>query len=111
MSDRYRYDRQKIETLLPACWDDEFGILASKAEQVGSSHPDPRRSGDIIALVADVRRAWDLLDKDQHEILHARYHHELSLEAITELAGLESVQEAADLVSLAVQDMINTLGG
>lgn len=109
--DHYRYDREKIEALLPAVWDPEFGVLASKAEQVRSGGGDPATSGDLLALVMDVRSAWDRLHKLDHELLHARYHHGLSLTAIAELGGYESEQEVQDDLDRVVNEMIESLGG
>lgn len=108
--DQVRYDRQRIELLLPAVWDDEFGILAAKAEQEISSKADPSHGNNLVVLVADVKRAWDSLTKWQHQILEARYYYGLGFSAIAELAGLESEQEAADDVDGAVDQMIAYLG-
>lgn len=111
MSDQYHYDRPTLEALLPACWDDEFGILASRAEQEIRSKGDPAHGGGLMAMVADVRRAWDSLHKLDHDVVRARYHHGLSFSAIAELAGYESEQEAADDLDRVVNQMIEYLGG
>lgn len=111
MSDHFSYDRQQLEALMPAVWDDEFGILAAKAEQEVRSNGDPAHGGGLMAMVADVRRAWDSLNKWDHEVLEARYYYGLGFSAIAELAGLESEQEAADDVDGAVARMIEFLGG
>jgi hypothetical protein len=109
--DQVSYDVQQLELLLPAVWDDEFGILASRAEQERSSKADPSHGNNIVVMVADVKRAWDSLTKWDHEVLEARYYYGLGFSAIAELAGLESEQEAADDVDLAIAKMIEFLNG
>ena len=111
MSDHYRYDRTTLEALLPACWDDDFGVLASKAEQEIRGKGDPAHGGSLMAMVADARRAYDALHKLDHDILRARYHHGLGFSAIAELAGYESEQEAADDLDRVVNEMIAYLNG
>ena len=109
--DHYSYTREQIEALLPACFDPDFGILAAKAEQEVRSNGDPAHGGGLMAMVADVRMAWDRLHKLDHDVLRARYHHGLSLTAIAELGGFENEQEVADDLDRVVNEMIETLGG
>jgi hypothetical protein len=111
MSDQYHYDRPTLEALLPACWDDEFGILASRAEQEIRSKGDPAHGGGLMAMVADVRRAWDTLDRLDHDVLRAKYLYGLGFSAIADLGGYESEQEAADDLDRVVNQMIEYLGG
>lgn len=111
MSDHYRYTRERVESLLPAVFDDEYGVLASKAEAEIHSGGDPAVGGEILAMVVDIRRAWGVLTKHEHELLECRYYYQLGLTAIVELAGLEDEQEAADDIDFAVQQMIDYLGG
>lgn len=111
MSDTYRYDQRQVEALLPAVFDDEFGILAAKAEQEIRSKGDPAHGGGLMAMVADIRRAWDSLEKWDHEVMEARYYYGLGFAAIAELAGMESEQEAADDTDSAIRAMIHFLNG
>jgi hypothetical protein len=109
--DHLTYTREQIETLLPSVWDDEFLILASKAERVGSSGQDPAHGNNLAVMVIDVARAYRSLQKWQHELLYARYHHALGLEAIVALWGAENEQEVADDLDGALSEMIEFLGG
>ena len=111
MSDQYHYERTTLEALLPACFDDDFGILASRAEQEIRSKGDPAHGGGLLAMVVDVRRAWGSLDRLDHDALRARYHHGLSFAAIAELGGYESEQEAADHIDWGIDRMLDYLGG
>ena len=111
MSDRFRYRRDQVETLLPAVWDDEFGVLAGKAEQARSVKGDPALGGDLAAMVADVRRSSRLLAKWAPELLYARFHHALDFSAIAELAGYESAAEAAEDCDTALQELIDRMNG
>ena len=97
--------------LIDCVWDEDFGILAAKAEQEISSKADPSHGNNVVVMVADIKRAWDSLTKWDHQVLEARYYYGLGFSAIAELAGLESEQEAADDVDNAVAKMINFLGG
>lgn len=109
--DHFSYDRNQIEALLPACFDPDFGILAAKAEQEVRSNGDPAHGGGLMAMVMDVRSAWDRLHKLDHDVLRARHHHGLSLTAIAELGGFESEQEVQDDLDRVVNEMIESLGG
>jgi len=109
--DHFTYTRQQIEALLPACFDPDFGILAAKAEQEVRSNGDPAHGGGLMAMVADVRSAWDRLDREDHRLLERRHNDGWGLDVIAASFGLENEQEAADLVDGAVDKMIHHLGG
>lgn len=111
MSDHFRYRQDQVEALLPACWDNDFGILAGKAEQARSTKGDPALGGDLAAMTADVRRAYRLLPKWDCELLHARFHHGLEFAAIAVLAGYESANEAAEDCDAALAYLIEYMNG
>lgn len=59
------YDRQRVEQALPAVWDDHFlrEGLPSPTERPEAGSPrskaDPSHGNGHIAVIADVKRAWD----------------------------------------------------
>jgi hypothetical protein len=112
MGDQINYTRAQVEALLPLVYDDDSLVLASRAESEVRSRSDPALGGDLLAAVIDVRRAWhEALEREDHDFLVARHVHGITFEAIAELAGLESAEEAADIEGCAVQALLDYLNG
>lgn len=108
------YSREQVEALLEQdiAWDDDWAVMRAKPQDGGGvGSGDPRRSFDVVCVKADFDSAYRRLDWEQQDLLTARYMHCLSLDAIAELAGLEDVQEAADLTEAALNTFINNLNG
>lgn len=110
--DQYYYDRVQVEALLPGVIDTEFGILASRAEQERSAKADPSHGNTLVAMLADVRRAWDrALERFDQDMLIARHVNLVSFDAIAELAGLEGASEAAEIEECAMSALLEYLNG
>jgi hypothetical protein len=112
VTDQVFYTREQVEALLPLVYDDDSLILASKAESEIRSRQDPALGGGLLVAVIDVRRAWfEALEREDHDFLVARHVHGISYEAIAELAGLESAEEAADIEGCAIDALLKFLNG
>ena len=112
MSDQYTYRRDVVEAMIDCVWDSNYGLLASRADQERSAKADPSHGNTVVAMVADIRRAWRLsIEKMDAEILLCRHHYGLGYDAIAELAGLESAAEAAEIEDCAMQALLDRLNG
>ena len=111
------YERERIPEYLEAVWDLEWTDPRSPRairEEGRQSHTHGHTAGDgmgRVVVAADVRRSWARLDKDEKQILEARHYREWGLDTITQVFGLEDVQEAADLVDGAEGRLIDILNG
>lgn len=106
----YTYTRETVEWLLDCVWDPDWAILRSKEEQVGSGG-GPSDGMDVVCLAADVRKAWARLTDFDRDLLAAKYHHGLTLDAIAHLAGFPDVQKAADELEGAIGALIDLTNG
>lgn len=63
------YDRELVERLIPAVWDDSYAYGMSNpyepAPDMPRSKPDPKIGGTIFAHLADIRIAWQRADVPQ----------------------------------------------
>lgn len=74
------YDRQDVERLLPAVWDDKYltdGFRSDDAPDpdMPKSASDKSKSGGHVVAIADIRQAWRYADLslDQRRALLLRY--------------------------------------
>lgn len=108
----YVYTRQVVESLLDCVWDDDWAILASRAEQeqtTGGSGPGDGMNAVVFA--ADVRKAWSKLTWHEQDLIRARHLYERSLDAIADLAGYETVEKAADELEAAIGLLVDFTNG
>lgn len=103
------YTDEQVIALLDSVFDDEFLVMAARAEQEGSSRGDPALGNTIAAMVADIKRAWATLTPFEQDALEARYKHGLGFDVIAFLAGLDGATEAAHEVDWAIARMMAVL--
>lgn len=103
------YTTEQTVALLDAVFDEEFLILAARAEQEGSSRGDPALGNTLAAMSADVRKAWSGLDGWDRQMLEAKHKYELGLDVIAFLAGLPGAHEAAQHIDAAMERMLQSL--
>lgn len=103
------YTREQVVALLDAVFDEEFLVMAARAEQEGSSRGDPALGNTLAAMAADIKRAWAGLDWWDQSMLEARHKYELGLDVIAFLAGLETAHEAAAHTDAAMERMLRSL--
>lgn len=77
--DTYLYSERQIAELLPTLWDElarnNPSVKPNDPEMPKGPAPDPSHSGDHMAHVADISRAWKLapLTLRQKQVLLMRY--------------------------------------
>lgn len=68
------YSKGSIRLMLPLLNDPEsWSSYAAAGGEGGRSNRPVNEGGDVLAVYADLRRAWDLLTREQRELLQARY--------------------------------------
>ena len=104
------YTAEQIIQHIEAVWDEHY-VFRSPPEQEIRAASDPSHGMTLVCIAADLRSAWSRLDKTQREALEARYYWDFSLTTMTEVFGYESPTEADEVVTNAIQSMIDHLGG
>ena len=104
------YTAEQIIQHMDAVFDPHY-VFRSPPEQEIRAASDPSHGNTIICIAADLRSAWSRLDKTQREALEARYYWDFSLTTMTEVFGYESPTEADEVVTNAINTMIELLGG
>lgn len=107
----YTYERDTVESVIDCVFDDEWAVLASKDDQVGSPGGLPSDGMGAVVMAADVRKAWSRLSDFDQDILACRYRYGLGLDAIAVLAGFTSVQKAADELESAIGLLVDLTNG
>lgn len=96
------YDRQAVERLLPAVWDDKYLVDGFRSDEA----PDPdmpkgsvdkSKSGGHVVAIADIRQAWKYapVTLKQRQALLLRYGMDEPVEDVALLLGIHKrkVQE------------------
>lgn len=108
----YTYTRSVVEHLLDCVWDDDWAILASRAEQEVTTGGGGAGDGmDAVVFAADVRKAWARLTESDRILLTARFMYELGLDAIADLAGFEDAQKSHDEIESAMGALVDLTNG
>jgi hypothetical protein len=98
-----------VVALLDSVFDDQFLVMAARAEQEGSSRGDPALGNTLAAMAADIKRAWSGLSDWDRQMLEAKHKYELGLDVIAFLAGIEGAHEAAQHIDAAMERMLQSL--
>ena len=70
----------------------------------------PAEGGNLLAILIDIKKSYEMLDKDDQEILRLRYHDNLTLELLGEY--LECSRSTAERKSNnALRKLNNNMGG
>ena len=66
---------------------------------------------NLVCTVADIRSAYGRLDKEQRQVVWAKWYLEWPLAQIQEVFGMEAVEDAAAAVDEALTTMTDYLNG
>ena len=70
----------------------------------------PSEGGNLLAILIDIKKSYDLLDEDEKKILRLRYHENYTLQQLSEI--LECAISTADRrCGNALRKLLNFMGG
>jgi len=115
-SDEAFYDTITIAQLLPYVIASVVNDTAIEQAQNMINDGTPRKpsapaeGGNLLAILIDIKKSYEMLDKDDQEILRLRYHDNLTLELLGEY--LECSRSTAERKSNnALRKLNNNMGG
>jgi RNA polymerase sigma factor (sigma-70 family) len=115
-NDEAFYDTVTIAQLLPYVISSIVSNTALEQAQNLINDGTPRKpsapaeGGNLLAILIDIKKSYELLDKDEQEILRLRYHDNLTLELLGEY--LECSRSTAERKSNnALRKLNNNIGG
>jgi RNA polymerase sigma factor (sigma-70 family) len=116
LNDEAYYDTVTISQLLPFVIKSVINDSALEQSQVLVNDGTPRKpaapaeGGNLLAMLVDIKKAYEKLDKPDQEILRLRYHDNLTLQLISEY--LECAISTADRkCTQALRKLQNNIGG
>jgi RNA polymerase sigma factor (sigma-70 family) len=116
ITDEAYYDSITIAQLLPFVIKSSITNTALEQSQILINDGQPRKpsapaeGGNLLAMLVDIKAAYDSLEKDDKELLKLRYHDNLTLQLISEY--LECAISTADRkCSQALNRLQNKIGG
>lgn len=116
IADEAYYDTVTIAQLLPFVIKAHVNETALEQSQILINDGTPRKpaapaeGGNLLAMLVDIKKAYERLEKDDQEILRLRYHENLTLQHIAEY--LECHPSTADRRSnQALRRLQNLIGG
>ena len=115
-NDEAFYDTVTISQLLPHVISSIVNDTALEQAQNMINDGTPRKpsapaeGGNLLAILIDIKKSYEMLDKDDQEILRLRYHDNLTLELLGEY--LECSRSTAERKSnSALRKLNNNMGG
>ena len=116
IADEAYYDTVTIAQLLPFVIKSFVNDTALEQSQILINDGTPRKpsapaeGGNLLAMLVDIKKAYEKLDKDDQELLRLRYHDNLTLQHIAEY--FECHPSTADRRSnQALRRLQNNIGG
>ena len=116
LNDEAYYDTVTISQLLPFVIKSVISDTALEQSQILVNDGTPRKpsapaeGGNLLAMLVDIKKAYEKLDKQDHDILRLRYHDNLTLQLISEY--LECAISTADRkCTQALRKLQNNIGG
>lgn len=116
LNDEAYYDTVTISQLLPFVIKSFISDTALEQSQVLINDGTPRKpsapaeGGNLLAMLVDIKKAYEKLEKPDQEILRLRYHDNLTLQLISEY--LECAISTADRrCTQALRKLQNNIGG
>lgn len=112
-ADEYFYDTTQIAQLLPAAlqFDIEGALLVEHIEEGPKAPKAPAEGGNLLAMVIDIRGAYDRLELDDQQLLEQRYGASpMLLKDIAE-AWKVSDSQIDRRIQSALRRLIDNLGG
>ena len=116
LNDEAYYDTVTISQLLPFVIKSVISDTALEQSQILINDGTPRKpsapaeGGNLLAMLVDIKKAYEKLEKQDQEILRLRYHDNLTLQLISEY--LECAISTADRrCNQALRKLQNNIGG
>jgi RNA polymerase sigma factor (sigma-70 family) len=116
LNDEAYYDTVTIAQLLPFVIKSSITDSALEQSQILVNDGTPRKpaapaeGGNLLAMLVDIKKAYEKLEKPEQEILRLRYHDNLTLQLISEY--LECAISTADRkCTQALRKLQNNIGG
>lgn len=116
IADEAYYDTVTIAQLLPFVIKSFVKDTALEQSQILINDGTPRKpaapaeGGNLLAMLVDIKKAYEKLEKEDQEILRMRYHDNLTLQHIAEY--LECAVSTADRrVTNSLRKLQNIIGG
>ena len=116
LNDEAYYDTVTISQLLPFVIKSFISDTALEQSQILVNDGTPRKpsapaeGGNLLAMLVDIKKAYEKLEKQDQEILRLRYHDNLTLQLISEY--LECAISTADRrCTQALRKLQNNIGG
>ena len=116
LNDEAYYDTVTISQLLPFVIKSVISDTALEQSQILVNDGTPRKpsapaeGGNLLAMLVDIKKAYEKLDKQDQDILRLRYHDNLTLQLISEY--LECAISTVDRkCTQALRKLQNNIGG
>ena len=116
INDEAYYDTVTIAQLLPFVIKSFVSQTALEQSQILINDGTPRKpaapaeGGNLLAMLVDIKKAYEKLEKEDQDILRMRYHENLTLQHIAEY--LECAVSTADRkVNNSLRKLQNNIGG
>lgn len=116
INDEAYYDSVTIGQLLPFVIKSFVNNTALEQSQILINDGTPRKpsapaeGGNLLAMLVDIKKAYEMLDKEDQKILALRYHENHTLQLIAEYLEV-AVSTADRRCSQALRRLQNNIGG
>jgi len=112
-TDEYFYDTTQIAQLLPAAlqFDEEGALLVEQIEEGPKAPKAPAEGGNLLAMVVDIRAAYEQLELDDQQLLEQRYGSSPMLLKDMAIAWKVSDSQIDRRIQSALRKLIDNLGG
>lgn len=112
-ADEYFYDTTQIAQLLPAAlqFEAEGALLVDQLEEGPKAPKAPAEGGNLLAMVVDIRAAYDKLELDDQQLLEQRYGSSPMLLKDMAEAWKVSDSQVDRRIQSALRRLIDNLGG
>ena len=111
MSDLFYYEADVIEALLPAILRGDIAEAPKLNLGMPGRPSAPAEGGNLMAMMAEIKVAYDTLNKEDKSILFLKYANSLDYSSIATELQLSSDDAARMRHNRAIKKVINRLGG
>ena len=111
VSDLFYYDPDVIEALLPAVIRGDLNDAPKLNLGMPGRPPAPSEGGNMMAMMVDIKSAFDSLNAEDKSILYLKYVDSLSYGAIAEELKIPSDDASRMRHNRAIKKLITRLGG
>jgi DNA-directed RNA polymerase specialized sigma24 family protein len=111
LSDLFYYEADVIEALLPAILRGDIAEAPKLNLGMPGRPSAPSEGGNLMAMMAEIKVAYDTLNKEDKSILFLKYANSLDYSSIATELQLSSDDAARMRHNRAIKKVINRLGG